>query len=576
MPRSRICVLLLAGAGTAGCYDGANTGSADTDVGDSDGTSSADTTGIDTDDPDDPDDEPQDVPEGSVPTPLVARLNHQQYANAIEDVLGVALTEDELGLIPKDISVGSAYSTRVQGQFFNAQYVLGYAYVARSLVDRIGPQPLLADHAGCAVADPGCIETFVNTLGRRLHRRPLDDDQRATYVDLAAAIADDPDATDDDVVTGLAEAMLQSPFFLYRLEREVLGEPSAVYKVDGYELASRLSFFLWQSVPDDALLDFAAGPQGDGVYDETELSAQVERMVGDTRFARSRRQFWADYTLAGVAGFTSASPEVGDELRESLLATLDRVSGVDGPAQSLAALFDGTELVMTPAVAEIAGATPQGDGLEVYATADAQHRRGVLTHPGFLAALGTTSFVGRGLFMTERLLCQHILPPPSDTDTANAIMDTAMQTEELTPRGASEFRFGLEPVCLTCHTQFEPIAYAFERYDMLGAYGLTDEQGRELFSDGNLPPFLERPEIPFADASELFAGLADADTTYRCLVENMMEYATGWPSAMAEDSIDAGQQTFDAQGRTFDALIHAVADNQQLTFKRSAEEEEGS
>ncbi len=568
MRRGRYAALALLGA-SMGCYGGVDAAT-ETDGGEADVSGGVDETGEGSGETGDAP-EPEDVPEGSVPDPLVGRLNHAQYAFAVEDIFGVPLTEDERDAIPRDLPVGSKYSTSVQGQFFSAQYVLAYAEVARSIVDRIGASALAQQFGGCTVGDTGCADAVIDGLGLRTHRRPLTDAQRDVYLDLVATI--EAEATAEDAIIGVAEAMLQSPQFLYRIEDETTGEADAVYQTDGYELASRLSFFLWQSVPDATLLDAAGGPAGDGAIDPADLAAEIDRMLLDPKFARSRRQFWGDYTLASVAGFTAAEPEVREELRESLLASLDRVSGVDGAPQDLSALFTGTDLMMTPAVAELAGAASKGDGLQLYSTAEADNRHGVLSHPGFYAALGTTSFVGRGLFLTERILCQHILPPPSDDATAQAIMDTAMQTEELTPREASEFRFTLEPICLTCHHQFEPIAYAFERYDMEGRYTLTDEEGRELFTDGMLPEFLDRPAIPFADAQELFDGLADTETTYRCMVENMMEYSTGFSAADAEDSVLEAQAVFQDEGRTFDALVRAVATSPQLTYKRTAKEE---
>ena len=558
--------VVLVAACSAGCYGGADAAvdtdeAGETELGD--GSSGTGATGESTGG----EPEPEDVPEGSVPEPLVPRLNDTQYGYAMEDILGASLSEQERDLIPRDIPVGSKYSTTVQGQFFSAQYVLAYANVARTIVDRVGSDALLQRFGDCSLGDDGCLEAFIDDLGRRTHRRPLTDDQRALYLDLAAAI--ETDATADDAVIGVAEAMLQSPHFLYRIEDETTGQPGAVYQVDGYELASRLSLFLWQSVPDEGLLDFAAAYDPD---DEEALRAEVDRMLADPKFARSRRQFWGDYSLASIAGFSTADPEVREELRESLRATFDHLSGADGPAEDLASLFTGTDLMMTPAVAEIAGAASKGEGMQLYTTDEADTRHGVLSHPAFFAAMGTTSFVGRGVFLTERLLCQHILPPPSDPATADAIMDTAMQTEDLTPREASEFRFGLEPVCLSCHTQFEPVAYAFERYDMVGRYGLTDDAGRALFADGNLPPYLERPEVPFEDAEQLFEGLAELDSTYVCLVENMMQYATGFSAANAEDSVLEGKESFEAEGRTFDALVRAVAENAQVTYKRTAQE----
>lgn len=223
---------------------------------------------------------------------------------------------------------------------------------------------------------------------------------------------------------------------------------------------------------------------------------------------------------------------------------------------------------MTPAVAELAGATSQGNGLQVYDVDDADTRLGVLSHPGFLAALGTTSFVGRGLFLTERLLCQKIAPPPDDA--TGDIMDAAMATEHMTPREASEFRFQLDPLCQSCHFQFEPVAYAFERYDMSGRFTLTDEEGRDLYSDGSLPAHKDRPKIDFDDAPELMASLAEQDQIQRCIVENMIQFATGFSTAGSVASIDSAFDDYTNHGSTFDALVGAVSRNPRLQHKLPA------
>jgi hypothetical protein len=183
--------------------------------------------------------------------------------------------------------------------------------------------------------------------------------------------------------------------------------------------------------------------------------------------------------------------------------------------------------------------------------------------------MGTTSFVGRGRVLTERLLCQRTHPPPSDENTASRIMETEMDTAGMTPRQASEFRFGLEPICLSCHTQFEPIAYGFERYDQTGRYTPTDAEGRELFSDGTLPAMPGRPEIAFASAPDLLAQLAELESTQRCFVENMMEYGSGANVEHAEAFVDEALGDFTDGGLRFDALVEAVATNQRLTLTRN-------
>jgi hypothetical protein len=141
----------------------------------------------------------------------------------------------------------------------------------------------------------------------------------------------------------------------------------------------------------------------------------------------------------------------------------------------------------------------------------------------------------------------------------------------MTPREASEFRFGLEPVCLSCHTQFEPIAYAFERYDMTGRHTLTDEQGRDLFSDGALPPYGDRGELAFASAPELLQQLAERPEIRRCMVENMTEYAWGARPVDAPEFVLESLGHYEDEGQTFDALVRAVASSERISLLRTVE-----
>jgi len=557
-------VLLAAGCGDdlpplgeTEASTGALTGSPSDDT---DGFDTGDGSSGDTDDGLDPQ---------SVPEPRAGRLTDRQYVYTVQDVLGLRLLSDELSALPADIPSGRDYSTTLEPQAFDSNYVLAYAEVARSVSLRLDPAALVSEHAGCGELHPDCRAALVENLGRRLFRRPLTAVEQGRYLDLAMTIEARPETTEAHVVQGIVQVLLQAPAFLYRLERETVGQPGQVRSIDGYELASRLSYFLWQSAPDDELLAFAAGPAGDGAYDPAALPEQIDRMIADRRFARSRSLFWGDYTLASRSGFATSDPQLAAELRDSLMATLERISGVGGSPQSLSALFDGQRLVMTPAVAELAGATPRGEGLQVYDVAEAEQRQGVVTHPALLASIGTTSFVGRGLFLSERLLCQHVAEPPPEV--ADEIETTAETTADMTPRQASEFRMNLEAVCLGCHLQFEPIAYAFERYDMTGRYTETDAQGRDLFSHGELPAFGPLPALAFDDAEQLLTQLAETDAVYGCLVENMTQFGTGRPSSRTGPFHADATARFIAEGRTFESLVRSVAGSEQRTLLRVVE-----
>lgn len=554
----------------AGCSSSGGSASGETDTSGSSSDSNSNSTGDTGEGTDTSDTDVDPVELEGVDEPWVARLTDAQYRNTVEDVLGIELTEDEADALPPDIPTGRDYSTAVPTQSFSAQYVLAYADVARSITARIDLPALLASHGSCDDAtDPGCLEDFVQGLGLRLYRRPLRDAEVDRLLDLAATIATHDASTDDDVIAGLVQAMLQTPQFLYRIERETDGQPGEVRPLDGYELATRLSYFLWQSAPDPALLAFAAGPDGAGEYDPQALPAQIERMLASSKFARTRAMFWGDYTMASRSSFGTGDLELAVELRESLLANLERLSGVGADPRPLSDLFDGKELVMTEAVAELAGIDAPASGTHVYDVSEAEQRLGVVTHPAFLASIGTTSFVGRGLFLSERLLCQHVAEPPPGV--AEQIEATAQATADMTPREASEFRFGLEPVCQTCHYQFEPIAYAFERYDITGRYTPRDDQGRDLYSDGVLPLFGDRPEIAFEDARELLGGLAGLPPTHRCFVQNMAQFGLGRPPLLDGDWLDLTTEQFDTLGSTFDALVQVVALGDSMTHSKVVE-----
>lgn len=540
------------------CGDGPHP-AAETDGGSSTGSGGADTSsgGHDTDTDDGGGDDTGALDPASVDEPWAARLTDQQYAYTVLDVLGVPLTPQELSTLPADIPTGLKYSTVVPTQSLTSQHVLAYAEVARAISSRLGDD-VLERFADCN--DPGdadCLEAFARGLGLRLFRRPLRGEETQRLLGLSQTIAAGEHSSDADVPGGIVQALLQMPAFLYRIERETDGEPEEVRVLDGYELATRLSYFLWQSAPDDALLSFAAGPEGDGVYDPAALPGEVERMLADAKFERSRTMFWGDYTLASRSSFGTTDPALAAELRDSLLLTLDHLFGASGQRRPLSDLFDAQTLVMSPTVAALAGVEQPEVGAAAYDIAQTQQRLGVITHPAFLASIGTTSFVGRGLFLSERLLCQHVTePPPTASDV---IEQTAEATEDMTPREASEFRFAVDPVCGVCHFQFEPVAYAFERYDMTGRYVLEDDNGRALLSDGVLPAFEDRAEIAFDDAPELLTALADAPSSLRCLVHNMSEFGLGRPPLPADDWVEAASETLAEQGSEFDALVRVIA-----------------
>jgi hypothetical protein len=495
------------------------------------------------------------------PTPIAARLTKAQLQNTILDVLGVTVDDAALMGIPNDLVKETGFVTAVEAQPFSSAHVVGFSALAKAVVAQLDAAKSAQSVANCADTTAACGGNLVAKLGLKLFRRPLLVEETERFQGLFTTLSQIAGVSFEQVYRGLVSTMLQSPQFLYKMENETLGTPMTARGTTGYELASRLSFYLWQSAPDDALLQFAADiDAAGGTAVPAALNAQIDGMMADkTRFARSRDTFWGDYTHASTAAFADAMPDVAVELRQSVKAAFGRLSG-DGAAEvPLQGMFTTKSMVMTPKVAELLGLTSMGPGPQVYDTSALPQRVGLLTHPGFLGAIGSVSFVSRGTLLSRRVLCREIPQPPPGIQ--EAIDDARSKALNLTPKGASEFRFSLGGPCLVCHQAFEPISYAFERFDVLGSYREKDGMGRDLFTAGYLQGPDNMPIGQYAGVQELMDLLFASEETSKCLVSNMLEFASGRDAKLAAGTatIDSAHTAFRSGGGAFSHLVRSIA-----------------
>jgi len=491
-------------------------------------------------------------------TPLAARLVKDQYINTVEDIFNIRLTEEEVSLLPEELANEKSFVTVFDAQPLQDQHILAYARIARSIVERIDIEDMAENLASCSDESTDCRNNLVASLGERLFRRPLTESEHAHYQSLFSSIAILEGSEFNHATSAILRAMLQAPQFVYRTESEISNN-AEVTEVSGYELASRLSYFIWQSTPDDELLEFAAKVNDSGL-DESDLENQVDRLLGDSKAERAVNTFWGDYTLSSISSITDASEQRADELRTSVLETLKQNSGYDGAAIPLQSLFTIQNMVLTPNLAEDLGLESQGDGYRSYDVSSLPERVGFLSHPGYLANIGTTSFVGRGTVMTERILCRAIPEVPESLE--EEINQASTNTENLTPRDASEFRFDQGGSCLGCHRSFEPIAFAFEQFDTLGIHTLQDNNDRDLFSHGYILEADNLTETAYDDVAGLMSWLKESPETSSCFASNMLLFATGREFAQDDDAaITATHDSYLANGGTYPDLIKAVAMN---------------
>lgn len=454
---------------------------------------------------------------------LAARLSKFEYQNSIQDVLHVTLRPEELdaqqGGLPNDSGDG-VFKHLADNQTSVEQHALSYFQVAEAVSGRVDMDALQSEMDICAEASEACGREFIEAVGRRLYRRPLDqreqDNMLRVYNDGLTEGLDHSEAA-----RWTLTALLQAPQFLFRMEDELQGTEGEPRDLTGYELAARLASFLWISVPDAALL--AAAADGSLVEEDT-LAAQITRMLEDPKARRFTEVFAIDFSRARYSAYEGATDEDRAALNESIVATFQDHFWEQGGG--ISDLFTTTRFMVNPIVAEILGVTISGTGLEAVDVSSLPERVGLMSHPAMIAGMGDVlvgSFVNRGKYLMERLLCRH--PTAFPGNITNEINSFNTETAGLNERERAEVRM-TRPVCWNCHTQFEPLAFGFARFDGAGRYvGEKDDDDKPLPLDGWVPT-REEVEPPYEDVPSYMQILATNEVIQTCMTEHFLDFAT--------------------------------------------------
>jgi hypothetical protein len=483
-------------------------------------------------------------------TPFARRLTVAEYVATVEAALGVDIAlEAEAGL-PPDLRT-DGFSNTAGSLIVTIDHVETYAEIAQQIVAALDVEALIAQHASCSDFSADCEREIVANLGEHIYRGPLSELEIDAIVPLFDTVATEGESF--AVATGLVlETMLQSPRFLYRLEREQAEAPTRA--LDGYELASRLSFLLWGASPDEALYQAAAS----GLGSEAAIVAHVERMLDDPRARATSLRYLRDWlnldrldNLArDPARFPDWDPELGRLMKAETLAFFEHL--VWDEQRPLGELFNAQRTFVAPALAEHYGFG--GDG-EVDLSSIPE-RGGLLTQ-GSISTIGgnSESMVGRGLFLLENILCGHVDSPPPGVDTT---------PPEAAP-GKSQRSYSEERVnnssCSGCHRQMEPQAWGLERFDATGFHRLEDAYGNALAEDGWVSfPGRDAP-VSYDTSAELMDLLADSSEIRACFAAKSAQFAYGRPLGQVEDGCLLGgiQQSFEASSFSYRELMLAIA-----------------
>jgi uncharacterized protein DUF1592/uncharacterized protein DUF1588/uncharacterized protein DUF1587/uncharacterized protein DUF1595/uncharacterized protein DUF1585 len=472
------------------------------------------------------------------PTQVLRRLTHSQYNNTVRDLL-----DDQSApasqFPPEDFVNG--FKNQYQAQSLSPLLVEAYSAAAERLARNAFQG---GDRRGLIPCKPSaaCRRKFISEFGVRAFRRPLQLDELTRYEELFQR--------ETDFIKGAqitVEAMLQSPNFLFRLDQA--SDP----KLKPYVTASRLSYALWDSMPDATLLELAAGGKL-ATPDDVEKTAR--RMLEDPRARRSLDEFvsqWLRFDRLLTASkdrrrYPNFNREAATAMTEEARVFIADLVWND---RDFMAAFTADYSFINADLAPIYGLPAPAREFDRVKFSAESERAGLLGQSLFLALTAKpddTSPTARGLFVREQFLCQHVSEPPPGVNTnLPEITEAKPQTNRDRMR-----EHVTNPSCSTCHNLIDPIGFGFEKFDAIGArrdkfkilffggHGDDDDRKKpraielEMDTGGYVAGI---PDSKFSSPRELGAVLARSSQCQECMVKQYFRYLSGRMETQADRQV---------------------------------------
>ena len=414
----------------------------------------------------------------------------------------------------------------------------------------------------CEDGEVGCTEDTVRRFAERAWRRPLTEPELAgllVFVDEALA---EGDSWHDGLKLAMKAALL-SPHFVFRVELDPDPQSLQPHPLGDYELASRLSYFLWSSMPDDALFDAA---KTGGLNDPEAIAEQVERMLADPKAKALAENFAGQWLYTRAVGAELVKdpetyPDFSTALRDDMRTEMELlIAAVIEEGRGLDQLFTAKETFVNDRLAAYYGLDPVGTDEFVRVSLEGTPRKGLLTSGGLMSVLAhpnVTSPVKRGKWVVEQLLCIEPPPPPPD---AEATVDPSFDDGPMRDRLAKHRE---DPSCASCHALMDPVGLAFEHYDGMGAW-------REMEGPYAIDPSGSLPiGGDFDDALQMVDLIASSDEFAHCVAEKVLLYGLGRGiGAHDEDVIGQAADAFSSSGYQLGTLITALATSDNFRMRR--------
>lgn len=493
----------------------------------------------------------------------VRRMTREQYNATVRDLLGDDsapangfVADGAFG--PFDSNKEAPVTSLIATQYMNAAEKLAQAATAN--IDAFAP---------CAAGgnDAQCAADTIASFGKKAYRRPLTGSESTRLLGLFTARRAQSGETFQSAMQLVLQVMLQSPQFVNHMEIGDLSRAKdGAAPLTSYEIASRLSYSIWGTMPDQTL--FVAADQGklDTVED---VEAQARRMLDDPRSHDGIMNFYSEWLGLAKVLTTNKSADTYPQFNPALRAAMAEetkqfVNSIlwNGDAH-LETLLDAPFTFVNGPLAQLYGVQGVTGDTFTRVDLDPKQRRGIFGEASFLAANSheaQTSPVHRGKFIRERILCQQMPSPPANANTSPPSADATTTTRE---RFAQHSK---DPVCAGCHKLMDPIGLAFEEFDGVGAFRAT-ENNLPVDSSGELVG--TDVDGTFVGLTGLVDKLVQSDQVRKCVATQWFRYALERPDATDDTCpIQAVQTDFAKSGYNLKELIILVAKSDSFRFRK--------
>ena len=490
------------------------------------------------------------------------RLTESEYRNSIADIFGPAIQVQ--GRFEPDRRIGGLLSASSAILSISPAGFQAYAQMADGIAGQVTDAKHRAASIACRpadghAADDACTGQVVAQYGLMLFRRPLTAEESAARIALAHDIA----GKTGDFYAGLRYALaslMAAPDFLFRTEYAVPEADGKSWTLDAYSRASRLSYLLWDSTPDAALLKAAAAgdlgkPEG--------VAQQTERLMASARLQAGMRAFYADFleldtqVTKDPAFYPKYSEAVASSAREETLHSMLDLTLTR--QDDLRDLLTTRKTYLNRTLASVYGVPYNFDSDWVpYEFSADSGRSGILTQVTFLSLFShpnRSSPTKRGVALLDIFMCQPTPQPPANVDFSivNDIGNPSLKTVR-----QRLLAHATNPTCAACHTRSDPIGLALENFDSIGQYR-TAENGDPIDASSSLQG------KSFTGAQGLGQALHDNPNFPACFARKLFAYGTGGNANLVTPPIYRGFVTaFEGSGYRVPALLKALTVNPQF------------